>query len=93
MYHIRVGHLIINLEYLILAEDAELEAQPRTLPEGVLRLTLESGRVLDLRGGLADLARRQIDQVVSPFPVIRPDSSGHSVPIRPMGNQEDLGAQ
>jgi hypothetical protein len=64
MYLIRVGNLTISLEHLILVEDAQGEPEPRTLPAGIYRMTLETGRVFDLTGERADCARELIDEVV-----------------------------
>jgi hypothetical protein len=64
MYLIRVGNLTISLEHLILVEDAQGEPEPRTLPAGVYRLTLETGRVIEITGDRADCARELIDEVV-----------------------------
>jgi hypothetical protein len=64
MYLIRVGNLTISLEHLILVEDARDEPEPRTLPPGVYRMTMETGRVLDLDGDRADCARELVDEVV-----------------------------
>jgi hypothetical protein len=63
MYLIRVGNLTISLEHLILVEDARDEPEPRTLPPGLYRMTLETGRVLDLEGDRADCARELVDEV------------------------------
>jgi transcriptional regulator with XRE-family HTH domain len=64
MYLVRVGNLTISLEHLILVEDAQGEPEPRTLPDGVYRLTMETGRVFDLTGERAECARKLIDEVV-----------------------------
>jgi hypothetical protein len=63
VYLIRVGNLTISLEHLILVEDARDEPEPRTLPPGLYRMTLETGRVLDLDGDRADCARELVDEV------------------------------
>jgi hypothetical protein len=63
VYLIRVGNLTISLEHLILVEDARDEPEPRTLPPGLYRMTMETGRVLDLDGDRADCARELVDEV------------------------------
>lgn len=63
MHLIRVGNLTISLEHLILVEDAESEPEPRTLPVGSYRMTLEAGRVLELGGYRAAIARVLVDEV------------------------------
>lgn len=68
MLLVRAEHMTISLCHLILAEDSTREPEPRTLPAGVLRLTLEAGRVLDLVGAAAENVRRQLDLVA-----IQPD--------------------
>lgn len=53
----RVGHLVINLRYVVISEDADLEPPPRTLPAGIVRVTIDDGRTMDLRGHEADVWR------------------------------------
>jgi hypothetical protein len=80
MYLIRVGNLTISLEHLILVEDARDEPEPRTLPPGVYRMTLETGRVLDLDGDRADCARELIDEVaIRRGGKVRTGEIGHDV--------------
>jgi len=79
MHLIEVGHLTISLEHLILAEDSAKEPEPKQLPEGVYRLTIETGRVIDLRGELADIARRQVEASVKAMPPKRKPSFGRSI--------------
>jgi hypothetical protein len=63
VYLIRVGNLTISLEHLILVEDAQGEPEPRTLPPELYRMTMETGRVLELTGDRADCARELVDAV------------------------------
>ena len=81
---IEVGHVVLNLEYLILAEDGAREPEPRTVPRDVLRVTVAPGRVLDLRGDDADRVRRRLGEILSPPPTtIR--LPVHGKPVDPAG--------
>jgi hypothetical protein len=80
MYLIRVGNLTISLEHLILVEDARDEPEPRTLPPGLYRMTLETGRVLDLDGDRADCVRELVDEVaIRRGGKVRTEQVGHEV--------------
>lgn len=47
---VRVGHRVMNLRYLIVSEDADLEPDPKTLRPGTVRVKLDPGEVYDLSG-------------------------------------------
>jgi len=53
----RVGHRVINLEYVVLSEDSDLEPEPKLLPPGIVRVTVDTGRTMDLAGHDADTWR------------------------------------
>lgn len=88
MNFVEVGHLVINLDYLILSEDGAREPEPRTVPRDVLRVTVAPGRVLDLRGDDAERVRRRLGEILSPPPAtIR--LPVHGKPVDPGGGRAD----
>jgi hypothetical protein len=54
---LKVGHRVISLRHLVLSEDADMEPLPKSLPPGVLRIVVETGRTIDLSGEDADTFR------------------------------------
>lgn len=59
---IRVGRRVINLEYLIVAEEWDGTAETEQLMPGGVRLTLETGRVLTLQDGDADTLLKHLEE-------------------------------
>lgn len=66
MYLVRLGHCVVSLEHVALVEDSREEPEPGTLPDGVLRITLEGGRVVDFGGEPAEEMRHHLGRVVVP---------------------------
>lgn len=66
MHLVRLGHRVLNLRYLILAEDCVGEPDPKTLPPGTIRVTIETGRVIDLDGDDADRLRGFLEDLLAP---------------------------
>lgn len=92
MHLIRVGNLTISLEHLILVEDAQGEPEPRTLPPGLYRMTLETGRVLELTGERAEVARELVDEVaIRRGGKVRPAQMGY--PLDPPASAGATGTQ
>lgn len=60
MHLVRIGRRVINLEYLILAEDREGEGPP------LLRVVLEAGNVFELFGDEAAQLRERLNRLLSP---------------------------
>ena len=85
MYLVQAGHLTISVEHVILAEDSDKEPPPKSLPDGVLRLTLERGRVVDLKGEAADRVRGHLGILAKgdAEPQERSASVGRPVPVPP----------
>lgn len=81
---VRAGHRYYGLHYLILGEDgAHPECDDPTLPRDVFRVTIATGRQIDLQGGPADQMRRNLDDAAS-----RRGASfaaGHDVPAPSAG--------
>lgn len=74
---VRAGHRYYGLSYLILGEDGAHPANDDPeLPRDVLRLTIATGRQIDLRGGPADEMRRNLAEEATP----RDYSHGRHVP-------------
>jgi hypothetical protein len=63
---VQLGHRTLNLEYMVTAEDSRGEPPPKTIPIGVLRVTIEGGRVLDLSDDQAERLRTVITELVYP---------------------------
>lgn len=82
MMLIRVGHRILNVEYLVLVEDSALEPELRTLPDGVIRITVSTGQTFDLCGDDAERLRAFLEGCLEPL-------EGDRVvpPSRPSGSQ------
>jgi hypothetical protein len=72
---IRVGKRVINLEYLILAEEWDGTPETGQLVPGAVRVTLESGRVLTLSNGDAETFLRCLDEEIPR----KPDQEGAQV--------------
>lgn len=66
MYFVRLRHIVLNLRHMILAEDAMREPEPKMLPAGAIRVTIETGRVIDFFGDDADTLRDFLDDLLSP---------------------------
>lgn len=76
---VRAGHRYYGLHYLILGEDgAHPDCDDPALPRDVLRLTIATGRQIDLRGGPADEMRRNLDE--SSGRRGRPVTPGYDIP-------------
>lgn len=66
MLLIQLGHRTINVHYLIVAEDSEIEPPPKLLPDGVVRVFLERGDAIDFSGEHAIRIRRVISELTNP---------------------------
>ena len=62
MYLIRVGRRTLNLCYLVMSEEG---AQGETVPPGVVRITMESGKEFDLKGTDADAYLRAESEAIT----------------------------
>jgi hypothetical protein len=60
MHLIKLGHCVVNLTYLVVAEDGALEDEPRTIPIDTVRITIVPGRVMDISGDDAARLRRYL---------------------------------
>jgi hypothetical protein len=65
---IRLGKRFINLDYMILAEEWDGQAEAPGFGPGAVRLTLESGRVLDLGPVEAEALLRRLGELVAEGP-------------------------
>ena len=94
MILVRVGHRYLNLEYLVQAEDESREPEPRELPEGSIRVTMERGRPFDVRGEDAESLRGMLDSLTLQSLPVRPARrTGSSRVIRrPVGSAGDSGS-
>jgi hypothetical protein len=64
---VKVGKRVVNLEYLILAEEWDGTPDTGQLAPGDVRITLETGRTIDLRNGDAALFMKFLeDEVMRP---------------------------
>jgi hypothetical protein len=72
---IRVGNKVLNLRYLILAEEGM--GGPDDPPPGSVRVTVETGRVLTFEGPQADEFRKGLDEHMRPEP---PATTGITTP-------------
>lgn len=66
MLLIQLGHRTLNLNYLIIAEDSDIEPPPKVLPDGIVRVFLERGHAIDFDGEHANRIRRVIAELISP---------------------------
>lgn len=82
MHLVQVGHRVISLEHLVMAEDSEYEPAPKNLPPGALRIWMERGTAFDLRGVEAETLRRHLASVTRPHAADGGAAqAGHSVPV------------
>jgi hypothetical protein len=72
MYVIRAGRRLLNLDYMIMAEEGE-PGSP--VPPGSVRVTMESGKEFDLVGPDADEFRRGASLAIQPG---EPSGSGEA---------------
>lgn len=77
MLLIQVGHLRINLEYLICDQEGDGTPATAGLPPGDIRITLERGKEFVLCGEDAESYRRQVEPYVLRDPADG-DSAGSS---------------
>lgn len=83
MILVRAGHRYLNLEYLVQAEDESKEPEPKELPPGSIRVTMENGRPFDVHGEDAEGLRAVLDcLMLQPFPVRPAKRTGASRVIR-----------
>lgn len=79
MLLVQFGHWTLNMEYLVIAEDSQLEPPPKSLPAGIIRVLMEGRRPIDVGGEHADRLRRIIAELTGPY-FVAADKPGRSVP-------------
>lgn len=80
MLLVQFGHRTINMEYLVVAEDADCEPPPKVLPDGVVRVLVEGGRMIDFNGEQAARIRSIIAELANPQYAPAVDKPGRHIP-------------